>query len=343
MSECKNFIYVLCNVRKESIQRQKGIKRKTESSDVNRNQENGYFLFRFDLETNNFEQFELNIEVDDGLKLSKTYLPMMKCQKNGNILIFYKFLNAASYKPSQLDPFEVYEIIRDEDGRYSSVILKTSVSFKNIHDSLNWADYIPLIYLDESSSKWLLIDEDAKLALGDANGDIKPLIPTEDSASSFFKDGKYDDETLRIFYNNHGRIYYLNSFGYVEENHGEIEPYHHDLYEIEVFEENSTFRAERIGRIEKMHTNFQEKILVYNQMIISVYKDVCMCGFFQVPKLSELAFIKIQKMKSRKFLAAFENDDCFEPRRVYEGGISEENLKKMIGMDSGKRLLPLIN
>lgn len=105
---------MLCNVRKDSIQRQKGIKRKTESSDVNRNQENGYFLFRFDLETNNFEQFELNIEVDDGLKLSKTYLPMMKCQKNGNILIFYKFLNAASYKPSQLDPFEVYEIIRNE-------------------------------------------------------------------------------------------------------------------------------------------------------------------------------------------------------------------------------------
>uniref|UniRef100_A0A914CDL4 Uncharacterized protein n=1 Tax=Acrobeloides nanus TaxID=290746 RepID=A0A914CDL4_9BILA len=184
---------------------------------------------------------------------------------------------------------------------------------------------IPIVCLDDSASKWILLDCDGKVFFIQKN-EGKQLIPSEGCDEIFLKcHSKYSMNHTQTLFIDYGRIYLLRS------------SHEHDLYEIEINEKHFTFKAIRIGRIDDMHTDVHHKILVTNEMAISVFQDICMYGFFRVPRLGELAFIKIQKMLSKKF----KGDDCgrFE---AYKGGISEEGLKKMIGLDAGKSLLPLL-
>lgn len=51
--------------------------------------------------------------------------------------------------------------------------------------------------------------------------------------------------------------------------------------------------------------------------------------------------MQIQKMTSKKL--EIEDKEYFSTRSVYEGGISEQELKKMLGMNGQVRLIPLIH
>lgn len=84
-----------------------------------------------------------------------------------------------------------------------------------------------------------------------------------------------------------------------------------------------------------MHTDVHHKICIKNETLFSIKNAIYMIGFFRVPKLSELAFIKIQKMMSAQVQAG-----CRNKFSAYDGGITEEDLKKLIGLDSMKALLP---
>lgn len=82
-------------------------------------------------------------------------------------------------------------------------------------------------------------------------------------------------------------------------------------------------------------------VTIANGMIVSTYKDVCIYGLFRIPTLAELAFMQIQKMTSKKL--EIEDKEYFSTQAVYEGGISEQELKKTLGMNDEVRLIPLIH